>query len=500
MAQLVVPDLDTLRNQMLDDLELGAIDAGTDNPPIEPGTDWYALATAEANLHGITAQNIRLVDSALTPLTATDEKLEDWRNALGVDAVPPAGARGRIVVKTTGNASIVAGTQLTHSSGNRYAVLVTYASVSNNDEIEVQAVDVGDATNLDPGEVLTWVVAPTNVKSQATVSTSEPLVGGAGDETDADKRTRILNRLRNTPAGGNWGHLRELALQSSPAVQNAYVYPALGGPASAKVVCTKRFDPDIRDFSRTPTDSTLDVVRNDVWGEFPDMNALVVQGAADEATSMALQVDIPDSVLEGGNGNGWLDATPWPQLETSDSGYVTVSAVTDSKTITVDANTSTAPVDGQTRIARWSPADQDFTTVLITSHSGAAGAWVLTVDQPLVDSDGDVVAAGDFVSPAAANLKSYGKTWRDVLESIGPGENTSDSNRIPRAKRHPLTDSEDSPELNASQTRQFQNAHAEVMDISYSYRERTEPSVPASVATAPNVLTLDNFGIYKQTS
>lgn len=498
MADLVVPDLDTLRNQMLDDIELAAIDAGVDNPPIEPGTDWYALATAEANLHGITAQNMLLVDSALTPITAEDEKLEDWRIALGVDDVTPAGARGRVVVQTTGSASVVAGAQLTHSSGNRYAALVTYASVANNDEIEVQSVDVGEETNLDPGEVLTWVSAPTNIKSQAIVSTSEPLVGGAGDETDAQKRTRILNRLRNTPAGGNWGHLRELALEASPAVQNAYVYPALGGPGSAKAVCTKRFDPNIRDFSRTPTDTTLDVVRNAVWGEFPDMNALVVQGAADQATSMSLQVDIPDSVLEGGNGNGWLDADPWPQLETSDSGYVTVSAVTDSRTITVDANTSTAPVAGQTRIARWSPEDQAFQTVLVTAQSGAAGAWVLTVDQPLVDSDGDTVAVGDYISPAATNLSAYGRTWRDILESIGPGENTSDSNRLPRAKRHPLTDSEDSPNLNASQLRRFQNAHLEVTDIEYSYRERSAPTVPASVATAPNVLTIDNFGVYKQ--
>lgn len=486
---------------MLADLELGAIDYGVTAPPIEPGSDWYALATAEANLHGITAQNIRLADADITPVTAIGDKLEEWRLSVGTTEVRPTGSRGRVIVETTGSASVTEGEQLTHANGNRYEVLETYIGVQNNDEIEVQAVDTGEETNLDPGEVLSFIGTIVNVRKQVTVSTTEPLQGGLSTESDERKRARILNDLQTQPGGGNWGHLRKLALESSPAVQQAYVYPALGGPSSAKVVVTQAFNPKIRDFTRSPSDTLVEIVRQAIHvgtaeeKGAPDMMEIVVQGVADQTFSMSLKVDIPDSVLSGGDGSGWLDSTPWPDLD-GDT-YVAVSSVTDSKTIVVNALTSTAPVAGQTRIVWWSPTDQAFVRRLVVSQSGSSGAWTLGLDQPLAASDGTLVAAGDFISPAAANSDAYGKTWREVLETIGVGENTSDSNRTPRASRHPYTDTQDSPNLNASQTRKFQNAHEEIQDISYSYREKTGPDVPAAVSTAPNVLVLDNFGIYQ---
>lgn len=500
MAELQVPDIDTMRDDMLADLELGAIDAGVDEPPIEPGSDWYGLATAEANLHAITAQNMRLADNDVTPLTARDEKLEQWRQSVGTTEVVPSGSRGRIVVETTGTASILEGEQLTHANGNRYRIRETYTNVQNNDEIEAEAVDTGEETNLDPGEVLTFIGTITNVRKQATVSKTEPLQYGLSKEIDERKRSRILNDLQTQPGGGNWGHLRKLALEASPAVQGAYVYPALGGPSSTKVVITQAFNPKIRDFTRSPSDTLVEIVRtaiqvgSAVEKGSPDQCEVVVQGVADESLSMSLQVEIPDSVLSGGDGSGWLDSTPWPDLD-GDT-YVSVSSVTDSKNITVNALTSTAPVAGQTRIVWWCPTDQEFVQRLVISQSGSSGAWVLGLDQPLAASDGTIVASGDYISPAAANSVAYGKTWRGILETIGVGENTSDSNRTPRASRHPYTDTQDSPTLNASQTRKLQNNHAEIQDIAYSYRSATTPSVPSYVSTAPNVLVLDNFGIY----
>lgn len=502
MAQLIVPDIETMRDDMLADLELGAIDYGVENPPIEPGTDWYALATAEANLHSITAQNMVLADADTTPLTATDEKLEEWRESVGTNEVVPTGASGKIVVETTGSASINEGEQLT-ANGKRYRIPIQYVSVQNNDEIECEAVDYGEDTNLDPGAEIQFISAPVNVKKIAKVSDTEPLTGGLSAEPDERKRDRILNDLRTTPGAGNWGHLRKLALDASPAVQNAYVFPALGGPSSVKVVITKSFNSRIRDFSRSPSDSLVEVVRQAIQvgntetetKAIPDMVECVVQGVADQSFSMALTVDIPDSVLSGGDGTGWLDSTPWPDLD-GDT-YVAVTAVTDSRTFTVGALTSTSPVAGQTRIAWWSPVDQEFKIRLVTSISGSSGAWVIGTDQPLAASDGTIVAVGDFVSPAATNIVGYGKTWRTILETIGCGENTSDSNRLPRSARRPFTDTQDSPTLNASQTRKLMNAHDEIADISYSYRESTTPSVPVSVATAPNVLVLNNLGIYQ---
>lgn len=500
MAKLQVPDIEDMRDDMLSDLELGAIDYGVTAPPIEPGTDWYSLAVAEANLHSITCQNMRLADDDTTPITATDTKLDDWRESIGTPEIVPTGARGRVIVETTGSASILKDEQLT-SNGKRYKIAETYLNVANNDEIECQAVDTGEDTNLAPGAKLEFITTPTNVKKTVTVSKTEPLQGGLSVEDDERKRDRTLNDLRTVPGAGNWGHLRKLALESSPAVQGAYVYPALGGPSSVKVVVTQAFNPSIKDFTRSPSDTLVEIVRqaiqvgSDETKAAPDMAEIVVQGAADESLSVSLTVDIPDSVLSGGDGTGWTDSTVWPDL--NGDTYVAVTAVTDSKSFTVGALTTTSPIAGQTHIAWWSPTDQEFVTRLVISVSGSAGAWVLGVDQPFAANDGTIIEVGDYISPGATNLASYGKTWREILEALGPGENTSASARLPRARRRPFTDAQDSPSLNASQTRKLQNTHTEIQDISYSYRSATTATVPGAVATAPNVLVLDNLGFYE---
>lgn len=494
MTDLYLPSVEDMRDQMLQDLELAAIDAGVDEPPIEVGTDWYGLAVAEANLHAISVQNVALTQNDLTPLNAEEPKLDEWRQAFGLPVVNAGAARGRIVVETSGSVSIIAGTQWTHSKGTRYSATATTVGVANNDEIEVVCLDVGSKGNLDPGDTVQLVGSVTNLKTKATVSNTEPLQNGTDTETPERKRDRILNRTANAPGGGNWGQLRQIALEASPAVQDAYVYPALGGPSSAKVVLTRSFDPDRRVFSRAPSATLVEIVRAAIQTNAADGNEVVVQAVADENVDVALLVTIPDSILSGGNGKGWLDSAPWPSL--NGDTYVAVTSVTDERTITVGALTATAPVAGQTRIAWYSPVDKAFTTRLVTAQSGTAGAWVLTLDAPLSSSDASIVAVGDFICPAAANTVAYGTTWRTILEALGPGENTASTDRLPRAARHPYTDVEDSPNLNASQLRALGNAHAEILDVSYSYRSVTGPTVPAAIATAPNVLVPHQLGFY----
>lgn len=494
MADLSLPDLETLRDQMLEDLELGAIDAGVSAPPIEPGSDWYALATAEAHLHAIGIQSVALAARDVTPLEAQEPKLDEWRQSFGLPVVPASASRGRIIVETTGTASVSEGRVLTHATGARYSTTATTINVANNDEIEVVCLDPGTAGDRAPGDVLQFVAPPENVKTLATVSETEPIAGGADVEDAERKRDRILNRTANAPGGGNWGQLRQIALDASPAVQDAYVYPALGGPASTKVVICRRFDPSRRVFTRTPSSALLTLVRYELQANGADGLATVVQGVADEAVDVSLTVTIPDSVLAGGDGNGWLDASPWPSL--NGDTRVAVTAVTDERTITVGALTTTAPVAGQTRIAWYSPIDRAFTVRTVITQTGTAGAWVLGLDGPLTSSDGSTVAVGDYVSPAAANSLAYGTTWRDLLGSLGPGENTASTYRLPRAARRPLTTTEDSPDLNANQLRAFGNKHAEVLDIAYSYRSVTGPTVPAAIATAPNVLVPRHFAVY----
>jgi hypothetical protein len=498
VAELRIPTPEEMRDQLLEDLELASVDEGIDSPPVQPGTDWYALAVAESNLHAISLENLRLADADSTPISANGQGLENWRIVFGLPEALPGPGSGRIRVETLGSASIVDGEQLTHANGVRYRVVGSWLTVQNNDEVEVQAIDTGTRTNRYAGERLDFVNPPTNVRRTAYVSLTQPVSGGTDAETPERKRERILNVTRTQPAAGNWGDIRQIALNASPAVQNAYVYPALGGPGSVKVVACRAYDVATGSYSREPSATVMRLVRNAIHAGVADSVETVVQAVSDQSCTLAVSVDIPDAVSAGGNGTGWLDATPWPPLYGSETS-VAVSAVSSSSTFTVAATTTTAPVAGQTHIAWWSPTDSKFHLRLVTAVSGSAGAWVVTVDQPCAAAlDGTIVAAGDLICPAAANTAAYGATWLGIFEQLGPGENTSDGNRLPRAARHPYAAAGDAPNLTGAQKRLFMNAHAEVLDVEYTLRSPATPTVPATVYDPPNVLVLTKLGIYPQ--
>jgi hypothetical protein len=278
-------------------------------------------------------------------------------------------------------------------------------------------------------------------------------------------------------------------------VQQAYVYPALGGPSTNGVTLLKRYDRDLGDYSRALTNAALNLVRSRILAELPDEVEKIITTVTDVETDVAIQVTIPDSPLAGGNGRGWLDASPWPPLSGSDT-RVSVSAVSSSSSFTVNASTSTSPVAGQTRVCWWNPRDKRFEQRTVISVGGTAGAWVLGTDRPFVDSDGTPIAVGDYVSPAAQNMTEYGKTWVDVLDLLGPGERTADANRLPRAKRQPFIDDETPEDIGAVQLLELKRKYPEIVDIQYSYRENTSPSVPASVDDPANVLSVGALGVY----
>lgn len=499
MADFYQPrNADELKSQFLRDIRLAAIDSGQAEPPTQPGTDWDFLGTAVSNICILGFANLDAADQDRSLLTAQEPALDDIRKAEGLPEVPAAGATGKLVVTIAGATTITNGLQYLYPNGLRGRVTQTYINPADQSEVNVEAIDVGTQTNLEGGEEVTFVSPPVNVASTAKVSIGTPLTGGTDKETPERKRARILNDRRNKPAGGNWAHVRKIALESLGSVQDCYVSCALGGPGSAKVVPVKDFDIENNDYSRALPSSGLATVRSAIQAQLPGLQEIVVQAAADEPVDVTIRITIPDSSLAGGNGRGWTDSPVWPILEVTDGNLVLISAVgSASDVITVTAQTATSPVAGQTHISWWSTVDQKFYTALVTAVAGSVGAWVLTLDRPFVDSNGASAATGEFISPAAQNLEKYGATWVNLFRTLGPGENTADSNRIPRAKRRPFVTVEDPSDLTTSMLGELSKVYPEITNYEYGYRSKSTPTVPASVVTAPNILTPRNFGIYK---
>jgi uncharacterized phage protein gp47/JayE len=489
-----------IRDAMLTDLRLGAIeDANVSDPPVEPGTDWHVLSSACSQMALLQYANIRIAEDNTDVLDVTGPELDRVREGEGLPEVPPGPSTGSVVVTVAGGGAqtVPLGLQGKLPSGKRFKAASALLGATTGTEVPIVTIDAGSDTEYPPDTVLTWLSPPGNLESDCRVSANDPLTGGTNEEDDDRKRSRILNRRRSVPAGENWGKLIELALNASSAVQYAFVYPALGGPSSRKVVLARDIDAGNNDFTRSPSTPLVELVRQQLHAALGGENETVVQAAADESVDVALTVEIPDAVANGGNGSGWVDAVRWPPLDGGDT-KVTITGLGSAYDIRVDASTTTAPIVGQTQIAWWSSVDQRFYTRLITGIGGSAGIWEVTLDQPLSDSLGGAPVAGDYISPASVNVLSHGSTWRDLMRRLGPGENTSDSNRLPRASRRPFISEEWRSDLTLTLLKDLLNVHGEITDAGWSFRSLQSPTVPGAVSSAPNILTLRHFGIYEQ--
>lgn len=488
-----------LRDQWLQDYRLAAIDTGiVDEPPIAPGTDAYLIAEANSQLGLVGLANIAIAAKSISVLGAEDADLDAIREADGLPVVSPSGSTGKIKITVAGPTTIGNGTAIKLPNGLRIQTVGTVVNPADQQEIDVAAIDTGSLTNLKGGEAVQFVAAPTNISKAAVVSNGFPLTGGTDAETDARKRQRILNTRRNKPAGGNWAYWRQFVLDRYASIQDTYVYPALGGPSSQLIVPVRAFDRANSDYSRTPTTALIQTIRNAVQTDANSGVETVVRGPANELVDFTLLIDIPDSTLAGGNGQGWTDTQVWPTLEIADAKRVTITGVgPDYDNITVSANTATAPVPGQTEIAWWSPADRKFYTALFVGPvSGGAGSWLLNLDRPLVGIDGVGPAAGDFVCPNAQNLAAYGDTWVATFEALGPGEMTTDTDRLPRSLRNPHAADEDPSSITTTALTGMSQDHPEMTDVTFGYAPQVSPTVPANVDLPPNVLVPRHFAVY----
>lgn len=498
MSDLYQPaNAETLSQRFLRDVRLAGIQAGQDDVPVGKGSDFWLTSQGISGMGLMGFRNISLSESDQNVLTATGIALDNIRKGYGIPEVSATTGKGKIVIRVSGSTTIPNNQAFLYPNGTSGKVLGTYVNPSDESEINVESSVTGSAGNLKSGETVRFIGPPVNVSIEAKVSKNFPITGGTDTENDTRKRERILNVLRNKPAGGNWSYIRALVLNTSGGVKDCFVYPALGGPSSVKIVPVKDFDLSINDFSRTVPDALLSSIRSELQSNLPTEVEIVIQSAVSQYVDVGLKFEIPDSSQSGGNGQGWIDRDPWPQLASGDAGRVSLSSPSATfDSFTVSAVTTTAPIDGQTHISWWSSADRKFYGGLVISHSGSSGAWIVGVDRPLVDSTGTGPSSGDYICPSSQNLTGYGAIWIDTLRKLGPGENTAQATRLPRAKRHPSISDSSPSSITNSLLKPILVKYPEITDFSIGYSSATTPTVPVNTATAPNILIPRRFAIY----
>lgn len=498
MADLYQPSgAEELSRRFLRDIRLASIQAGNDDIPVGYGSDFWLTSQGIANICLLGFRNISLSEADQNVLTAEGEALDAIRQGYALPEVSASKAGGKLVIKVSGSTTISDGQAFIYPNGKTGKFIGAYVNPANLSEVLVECTSTGSAGNLRAGEVVRLIGPPVNVATEATVSANSPITGGTDAEDDARKRIRILNTLRYKPSGGNWSYIRQECLNFSGGIQNCFVYPALGGPSSVKVCPVKDFDIANFDYSRSVPDSLLAEVRSHLQSLLPVGVQVIVQAVASQYTDVALKIKIPSSSKSGGNGRGWTDVIPWPSLVPADNGRVSLSdpgATYD--IITLSANTTVAPIDGQTHISWWSSIERKFYHALVVGHSGSSGSWTISLDRPLVDKTGAGPVSGDFVSPSCQYINGYGDAYIELFRSLGSGENTAQAARLPRALRRPGPSDESPYDLTNSSFKAITQKYNEITDLSIGYASSTTPVVPSDTVSAPNILIPRKFGVY----
>lgn len=429
IRQFVVKDATEIRDDILRTIRNGLVTFGVANPNVGPNSDWILGATALGDeLAVIGANNVVAVDNIM-PDTAGDEGIARWCEVLGIVPQPATGSIGYIVLSSSAPCPVATGQELTDSAGLRYRV-VTGGTYANGSDILVEAVSVGAETNHDEGDVLRWAGAPPFAEDRALVGAGG-LVNGAPAQDLETLRAIVLDRLQTPSGSGNWAYGVACAERSSPKVQKAFFYPAVQGPATGDlaVVAAPTDTEKTRNVAATVVSFVVDPFVRGLNPEHPNLTITTVDNVE---TDVAIAIQIPDAPTANppGAGGGWVNGTPWPRPDGVSTFRCTVTGVTSSTVITVDA--AQEPTIGVSRIAWLSPLNWQVYTALVVAVSGTPGAYTITLDAPFPN-----VMVGAYVWPECENAKEYCAAVLAAYKGMGPGEKTTNASALNRGFRHP---------------------------------------------------------------
>jgi Baseplate J-like protein len=473
-------DASTIRDSVLRTIKSGLIQRGISNPNVGPNSDYYLFATALGNELAVVQANSVITADQCMPDTAGAAFLDRWLAINGLSRNGPTNSFGQITVSVSASSTlIVTGQQLTDTAGLLYQVTVG-GSYGDQDQVPIESISTGSATNHDNGDTLTWVTDPAFGQENVVVGIpggSDGLEGGADSEDGVDEppRARLMSRLQNPPKGGNSADVEGWASASTPDVGSCFVYPALLGAsngffvvlANPQTIGTLSSNSKNRDL---PPSLVTGTILPYVLGLMPEHALIVGASAANQPIDVAILLALPSAPTASppGPGGGWVDGTPWPSALPGGGADpvapVQVTAVATSAQFTVNA--ATPPQLGVSHISWISPSDWTIHSATVTFASGTAGAYVITIDTPMTN-----IAVGSIIFPQSANQDAYLAALFAAFASMGPGEWCDPaSSTFKRAFRHPIPSLGAPSAMGATQLKTLINAGQEVLDANYIFR------------------------------
>lgn len=501
IGKFFVKDTATIRDDYLRTTKNALVIAGVPDPQVGPNSEPYIRASAIANEVTVLNSNAQIKCDAQMPDTATGsdpDGIADITRIGKIVGLVPRGAstsHGFIVYASSATGPVAVNLQLLDSGGLRYQVSVG-GIYANGDQIPIASIDAGAKTNHVAGDTLRWVAAPPYAAPTADVATGG-LTGGSDKEGAETFRVRVLDRFANPPSSGNWPQLAELAEDASNVVQRAFVYPALNGPATVHIAVIGYATSTSKNRDVDPAILSSEIVPT-VQGQIPEWVESVITTVTNQPVDLSIGLTLPASpaAVPAGPGGGWVDGTPWPAVSGLGQNYTQITAVTSETVFTLNA--PTAPQDGVSSVAYLSATDWKLYTAKVLTHSGTAGAYVVTIDTawPNLVADLALGGTGPMVFPQAVNTQAYINAFLAFCALMGPGEKTSNTSVLTRGYRHPVPAQSWPSTFSAQALKAISNAGDEVLDEQWLSRSATTPTVPGSVLDPPSQLTPRQIGFY----
>lgn len=215
------PVLADIRTELLRNLQNLQPDAD-----VSVDSDNYIRATAVASAIEGLYQHQQWIVKQIFPDTAQTELLDRHAGLHSLSRKPAAAAAGSITFSGTPGSAIGIGVEAKTADGLAFVTTQSgNIGAGGTVDLAAQAALPGAAGNVAAGTALTLTAPSAGVASAAVVV---GMSGGVGTESDASLLARLLDVLRNPPAGGNAYDYLRWANEVS-GVESAYVYPLRRG-------------------------------------------------------------------------------------------------------------------------------------------------------------------------------------------------------------------------------------------------------------------------------
>jgi uncharacterized phage protein gp47/JayE len=193
-----IPTLPELQEQTADDLNFYLDGEDARLPRTEPYAIGHMTAGAVRGAYGFQ----RFLASQIMPDHATVEYMERWASIFGLTRTAATQAAGNIDITGTNGATAPTGTEWQSADGEQvWAQTAPVTIAAGVGTVAVQAVEAGSDGNATAATVVVISSPIAGIDDEGVVAAGG-LTGGTDQETDDSLRTRLLERIRDTPQGG----------------------------------------------------------------------------------------------------------------------------------------------------------------------------------------------------------------------------------------------------------------------------------------------------------